>query len=84
MLLYNNKKDNRNERRVLISAMLDSNYLKTNSGYNLSHNHFSRTLAVFVCILEILNKVFYNSVMLFNCNTDILCVLLSISRSISY
>ena len=25
MLLYNNKKNNRNERRVHISAMLDSN-----------------------------------------------------------
>jgi len=58
MLLYITKKNNRNERRVPISAMLDSNYLKTNSEYNLSHAHFSRMLTVFVCILETLNKVF--------------------------
>jgi len=38
MLLYNNKKDNRNER-VPISAMLDFNYLKS-SEYYLSHAHF--------------------------------------------
>jgi len=58
MLLYNNKKNNRNEHRIPISAMLNSNYLKMSSGYNLSHAHFLRTLAVFVCILEILNEVF--------------------------
>ena len=60
MLLYNNKKDNRNECRVPISVMIDSNYLKTSSGYNLSHTHFSRTLTVFVCTvcLETLKKVF--------------------------
>jgi len=56
MLLYNNKKDNRNERQVPISAMLDSNYLKTSSEYNLLHAYFLRTLTVFV--LETLNKVF--------------------------
>jgi len=56
MSSYNNKKDN--ERQVPISAMLDFIYLKTSSGYNLSHVHFSRTLAMFVCILETLNKVF--------------------------
>jgi len=56
MLLYNNKKDNRNECQVSVSV--DSNYLKTSSEYNLSHAHFSRTPAVFVRILETLNKVF--------------------------
>jgi len=50
--------EHRNEHRVPISAMFDSNYLKTNSGYNLSHAYFSRKLALFVCILETLNKVF--------------------------
>ena len=46
MLLYNNKKDNRNKHQVFISAMLCSDYLKTSSEYNPSHAHFSPTLAV--------------------------------------
>ena len=45
MLLYYNK-DNWNECQVPISAMLDSNYLKTSSEYNLSRAHFSRTGSV--------------------------------------
>jgi len=59
MLLYNNKKDNRNERRVPISAILDSNYPQSEDEFWVqSHDHFSRTLAVFICILKILNKIF--------------------------
>jgi len=45
--LYNNKKDNLNKRGMLISAMLDSNFLKTSSEYNESHAHFSRWLCLF-------------------------------------
>jgi len=33
--------------------------------YNASHTHFARALAVFIYILETLNRVF-------NCNTDVL------------
>ena len=51
MLLYNNKKHNRNEHRIPISAMFGSNYSKVSSGYNPSYTQFSRTLAMFVYIL---------------------------------
>jgi len=60
--------------QVPISAMFDCNYLKMSSGYNPSYAHFSRTLAVFVCILETLNKVLI----------AVLCISLSISWGLSY
>jgi len=59
MLFYNNKEDNRNERQVPISVMLDSNLPETNSEYNISHTHFSHMLTVFVYILETWNKIFW-------------------------
>ena len=64
-VIYNNKKDNQTECRVLISAMLDSNYLKISSEYNLAHAHFSRTLTVFVCILETWNKIFLIAILIY-------------------
>jgi len=57
MLLYN-KKDNRNKHQVPISAMLASNYLKTSQLNTMYRTYFARALAVFICILETLNKIF--------------------------
>jgi len=55
MLLYNNKKDNRNEHRM---PFCDAWFqlTRTNPEYNASHAYFTCTLAMFVCILETLNK----------------------------